>query len=62
MLMKPYLTPKGTGKWVHIKTVITGPANPGFKIIGGFNHIYANDKAMEGYAKGTLSRRVHLCF
>jgi hypothetical protein len=46
----PY--PAGYRKWAHIKTAIIGPKNPHFKSYGGFHHIYANEKAMEGYVTG----------
>jgi hypothetical protein len=46
----PY--PEGFRKWTHIKTGLIGPNSPGFKTTGGFHHIYANDKAMQGYASG----------
>jgi Cytochrome P460 len=43
----PY--PEGFRTWKHIKTGFTGPNNPTFKQRGGFHHIYANDKAVDGY-------------
>lgn len=46
----PY--PEGYRKWMHIKTSIVGPQNPTFKVNGGFHHIYANEKAMQGYLTG----------
>ena len=46
----PY--PEGYRKWTHIKTGFVGPQNPNFKINGGFHHIYANEKAVEGYLSG----------
>ena len=48
----PY--PEGYRKWTHIKTAIVGPQNPDFKFSGGFHHIYANEKAMEGYSTGNF--------
>jgi len=39
-------------KWNHVKNSLVGPQNPAFKKYGGFNHIYANSKAMEGYQTG----------
>lgn len=44
--------PEGYRDWTHVKTYIVGPENPVFKFIGGFNHVYANDKAMQGYKTG----------
>jgi hypothetical protein len=46
----PY--PEGFRKWTHIKTGLIGPASAAFKTTGGFHHIYANDKAMQGYTSG----------
>jgi len=43
----PY--PEGYRNWKHIKTAIIGPKSPAFEHWGGFHHIYANDKAVEGY-------------
>jgi hypothetical protein len=48
----PY--PEGYRKWTHIKTAIVGSRNPGFQFNGGFHHIYANEKAMEGYLTGNF--------
>lgn len=44
--------PVGYRKWSHVKSALVGPQSPFFKKYGGFNHIYANDKAIEGYATG----------
>jgi hypothetical protein len=46
----PY--PEGYRMWAHVKTGLVGPTNPGFRFAGGFHHIYANAKAMEGYTTG----------
>jgi hypothetical protein len=47
--------PYGYRKWTHIKTAIVGPNSPAFKTTGGFHHIYANEKAVEGYATGNFA-------
>ncbi|HZY82798.1 MAG TPA: cytochrome P460 family protein, partial [Cyclobacteriaceae bacterium] len=44
--------PDGYRDWTHVKTYIVGPKNPAFKVIGGFNHVYGNEKAMKGYQSG----------
>ena len=41
--------PEGYRQWNHIKTHLVGPNNPAWPRYGGFNHFYANDKALEGY-------------
>jgi hypothetical protein len=46
----PY--PVGYRQWVHIMSALVGPESPFFKNSGGIHHIYANDKAMEGYKSG----------
>jgi hypothetical protein len=46
----PY--PAGYRQWTHVKTALIGPQNPAFENSGGFHHIYANGKAMEGYGAG----------
>ncbi len=48
----PY--PEGYRNWTHVKTHIVRPHNPAFKIVGGFNHVYANKEAMIGYKTGTF--------
>jgi len=44
--------PEHFRSWAHVKTGLMGPQSPGFGTFGGFHHIYANDKAMEGYRTG----------
>jgi hypothetical protein len=46
--------PDGYRRWSHVKTTIVGPSSPAFASNGGIHHFYANDKAMEGYAKGNF--------
>jgi Cytochrome P460 len=46
----PY--PEGYRRWVHVRSGLTGPESPDYKNTGGLHHIYANDKAMEGYKAG----------
>lgn len=44
--------PQGYRHWVHISSALIGAANPAFATSGGIHHIYANEKAMEGYRSG----------
>ncbi len=44
--------PKEFRKWAHVKTVLVGPQSNAFATEGGIHHIYANDKAIEGYETG----------
>jgi Cytochrome P460 len=46
----PY--PTGYRQWTHVRTVLIGPQSPAFESFGGLHHIYANEKAMEGYRNG----------
>lgn len=46
--------PKEFRKWVHVKSVLVGPQSAAFATEGGIHHIYANDKALEGYDTGTF--------
>jgi hypothetical protein len=41
--------PEGYRSWSHVKSSVIGPQHKNFAILGGFQHIYANDKAIEGY-------------
>ena len=44
--------PKEFRKWAHVKSVLVGPQSAAFATEGGIHHIYANDKALEGYDAG----------
>jgi hypothetical protein len=44
--------PKDFRKWAHVKSVLVGPQSTAFATEGGIHHIYANDKALEGYETG----------
>src|SRR5687767_4121716 len=43
--------PMGYRSWTHVKSGMLGPSHPNVQY-RGFNHIYANDLAVEGYASG----------
>src|SRR6201981_622296 len=38
--------------WAHVKSVLVGPQSTAFATEGGIHHIYANEKALEGYETG----------
>jgi hypothetical protein len=40
--------------WAHVKSVLVGPQSQAFATEAGIHHIYANDKALEGYRTGTF--------
>ena len=44
--------PKEFRRWAHVKSVLVGPQSIAFATEGGIHHIYANDKALEGYDFG----------
>ncbi|HZF40506.1 MAG TPA: cytochrome P460 family protein [Blastocatellia bacterium] len=46
----PY--PVGYRQWAHVKSTIIGPKSSLYEKIGGIQHIYANEKGMEGYGAG----------
>jgi hypothetical protein len=39
-------------KWAHVKSALVGPQSAAFATEGGIHHIYANEKALEGYETG----------
>jgi Cytochrome P460 len=41
--------PREFRKWATVKSVLVGPQSAAFATEGGIHHIYANDKALEGY-------------
>jgi hypothetical protein len=43
----PY--PEGYRDWRHVKSMVIEEGHPLFAAFGGIHHIYANDKALEGY-------------
>ena len=46
--------PEGYRNWVHVKSSVISPAHKGFVMMGGFQHIYANSEAMDGYRTRTF--------
>jgi hypothetical protein len=44
--------PVGYRQWTHVKSTIINPKHPQYDQIGGIQHIYANEKGMEGYRSG----------
>jgi Cytochrome P460 len=40
--------------WAHVKSVVVGPQSQAFATEAGIHHIYANDKALEGYRTGAF--------
>jgi hypothetical protein len=46
----PY--PSGYRDWTHVKSMLIEPGHPLFDSFGGVHHLYANDKALQGYRTG----------
>ena len=46
----PY--PGGYRDWHHVKSMVINEGHPLFEAFGGIHHLYANDKAMQGYRAG----------
>jgi hypothetical protein len=44
--------PLGYRNWAHVKSALVDPQSPKAGRYGGLHHIYANEKAMEGYRTG----------
>jgi hypothetical protein len=51
---EPVAYPEGYRMWAHVKSTAIGPAHKGFAANGGFQHIYANPQAMDGYRTRTF--------
>lgn len=46
----PY--PDGYRNWRHVKSMVIEEGHPLYAPFGGIHHLYANDKALAGYAAG----------
>jgi hypothetical protein len=49
----PY--PEGYRRWEHVKTMLIEPGHPLAGLVEGLHHLYANRKAMAGYARGPFA-------
>jgi hypothetical protein len=49
----PY--PQGYRDWHHVKSMVIERGHPLFDAFGGIHHLYANPKAMAGYARGRFA-------
>lgn len=59
---EPVPYPEGYRNWKHVKSGYRGPESEGFQLFGGLHHIYANELAMQGYAKGVFPEGSILVF
>ena len=48
----PVAYPAGYRDWKHVKSMVLEPGHPLYDSFGGIHHLYANEKALEGYASG----------
>jgi hypothetical protein len=48
----PY--PEGYRDWHHVKSMVIEEGHPLYSAFGGIHHLYANDKAVEGYGSDTF--------
>jgi hypothetical protein len=44
--------PEGYREWRHIKSMVIEPGHSLYPSFGGIHHLYANDKAIQGYRSG----------
>jgi hypothetical protein len=47
--------PTGYRDWRHVGAMVIKPGHPLFDSFGGIHHLYANAKAVEGYAAGRFA-------
>lgn len=47
--------PNGFRHWGHVKSMVLKPGHPLYDAVGGMHHIYANQKAMQGYKSGRFA-------
>ncbi|MEZ5566879.1 MAG: cytochrome P460 family protein [Halioglobus sp.] len=48
----PY--PSGYRDWQHVKSMVIEEGHPLYSAFGGIHHLYANDKALQGYQENTF--------
>ena len=46
--------PDGYRDWRHVKSMVIEPGHPLHDSFGGIHHLYANERAMKGYRKGSF--------
>lgn len=50
----PVAYPTGYRDWRHVKSMVIEPGHALADSFGGIHHLYANEKALDGYQKGTF--------
>jgi hypothetical protein len=56
----PY--PAGYRDWYHVKSMVIEEGHPLFGSFGGIHHIYANEKALEGYRSDSFPNGAVIIF
>lgn len=54
--------PHGYRHWTHVKSMILEPGHPLYASFGGLHHIYANERAMQGYRSGKFPNGAVIVF
>lgn len=54
--------PEGFRHWTHVKSMVLLPDHPLAASFGGIHHVYANDRAVEGYRAGRFKDGAVLVF
>lgn len=49
---EPLAFPEGYRNWYHVKSLLLEEGHPLYASFGGLHHVYANEKAVEGYRAG----------
>jgi hypothetical protein len=47
--------PEGYRNWHHVKSMVIEAGHPLYASFGGIHHLYANKKALKGYASGRFA-------
>jgi len=48
----PVAYPEGYRDWTHVKSMLIEQGHPLYAAFGGLHHLYANERALRGYAEG----------
>jgi len=54
--------PESYRHWQHVKSMLIEPGHPLHAAFGGLHHIYANELAVQGYARGQFADGAVLVF
>lgn len=54
--------PDGYRYWAHVKSMVIQEGHSLYESFGGIHHLYANDKALEGYKSGVFPEGAIIIF